>query len=44
MTKTSKEEADFFRYFDDVQITQVEQETWERYMVPLSRYTTNKGE
>lgn len=36
--KQTKTERDFFKDFDDVQITDVEQEVWERFVVPLSRY------
>lgn len=36
--KRNKAEAEFFRYFEDVKIVDVKQETWERYIVPLDRY------
>jgi len=36
--KQIKEERDFFQYFDAVEIVELEQETWGRYIVPISRY------
>jgi hypothetical protein len=42
MTRMSKEEAEFFRYFDNVEVKDVKQESWERFVVPLSRYNTKE--
>ncbi len=47
-TKTSKQEAEFFRYMTDVQIVEVQREVWERYaLTPAQmeeRYFKTKGD
>lgn len=38
--KKTKQETDFFRYFDHVEIVDVPTEPWERYVIKdMSRYT-----
>ena len=38
MTRTSKQEDDFFRYFDGVEIVEVQQDPLDRFRTDMSRY------
>lgn len=42
--KQSKEEKEFFKYFDVVEVIELEEEPWVRYLVPLSRYEKREEE
>ena len=42
--KTSKQEAEFFRYFDNVEIVDVPQDPLDRFRTDVSRYYIKGGE
>lgn len=41
--KRTKQEIEFFRHFDGVQINEVELERWERFVIPADKLLERYG-